>query len=373
MIKEILNKVKKAWKYFILYKKPILGVIIGIVIIFCCFVIDFSSLFINSNHQYESIVNDRAKLITDTTRNLDERKLELEVLKVQIDDNNKKNEITYKNDEAKYKNFQIFAGIGGVILLIVQIIRTFKFSQQVNEERRSNLSQQLLEQYGRAVDQLKDENNIAVRLGGIYSLERIMNSEEKESDEYHKLIIELLCAYVREKRKINKDEIRNVLPIESDIRAILTVLGKRTIKTKNRDLIIDLNNTNLYGAQLKNTIFHLACFSGAILMHINFENSDLSNSDFIFADLRYSNLKNANLNNTFLLGADLSHSNLRGIKNIAENRKYTDDELRYIIIELSQAKSINKIKLDKRIMEIIRNEFPEMIERIEREEGSIHY
>ena len=81
---------------------------------------------------------------------------------------------------------------------------------------------QITERFTRAVEQLGNQESMAIRLGGIYALERIA----KDSPEDHRQVMEVLTAYVRENsrweyRKKGKQPYRKV---PSDIQAILTVI-----------------------------------------------------------------------------------------------------------------------------------------------------
>ena len=63
-------------------------------------------------------------------------------------------------------------------------------------DKETNDNNLILQQFSKASELLANENSIAARLSGIYLFEKIMNS----SEDYHWQIIELLTAYVREKR-----------------------------------------------------------------------------------------------------------------------------------------------------------------------------
>ena len=110
----------------------------------------------------------------------------------------------------------------------------------------------------KAITQLGD-NHLAVRLGGLYVLERI--ARDSASD--HGAVMEVLTAFVREaspvtatppdktsgEREIKKSPHEQKLP--SAIQAILTVIGLRTRTFENGEIQrLDLCNTNLQGADL---------------------------------------------------------------------------------------------------------------------------
>lgn len=65
---------------------------------------------------------------------------------------------------------------------------------------------QITERFTKAVEQLGSDN-ISIRLGGIYALERIANDSEKD----HWTIMEVLTAFVREKAPFAKDSQKKLL------------------------------------------------------------------------------------------------------------------------------------------------------------------
>ena len=85
---------------------------------------------------------------------------------------------------------------------------------------------------------------MAIRLGGIYALERIAKDSEKD----HGPIMEVLTAYVREKapRKENHKPQAGEKP-PTDIQAILTVIGRRkTTEIKRLDDFLDLTRCSSF-------------------------------------------------------------------------------------------------------------------------------
>src|SRR5215213_10062077 len=108
-----------------------------------------------------------------------------------------------------------WAQILGGAALLSGIYFTWR-TLQVNREG------QITERFTRAIDQLGSEK-LEIRLGGIYSLERIA----RESEEDHWPIMEVLTAYVREAAHRDAHKGESTHP-ESDIQAIMTVLRRRT-------------------------------------------------------------------------------------------------------------------------------------------------
>ena len=151
----------------------------------------------------------------------------------------------------------------------------------------------ITERFTQAIEQLGHEE-MAIRLGGIYALERIAKDSEKD----HGPIMEVLTAYVRERAPRQEEDTHNgAKKLPTDIRAILTVIGRRETTGNNRgNDPLDLSCTRLVRADLTN-----ANLSGAILVE---------------ADLRRAYLSGANLAGADLLGANLSHALLTKAENL---------------------------------------------------------
>ena len=158
---------------------------------------------------------------------------------------------------------------------------------------------------------------MAIRLGGIYALERIAKDSEKD----YGPIMEVLTAYVRENAPRQEEDTQNYAKKPpTDIQAILTVIGRRkTTDIRKFYDILDLTNTQLAGADLLQ----------ANLVGVNLG----------MANLDKARLNGADLNNTILTGANLSKVWLGGAKNLkaeqiqdAENWSdaYLPDYLNYL-------------------------------------------
>jgi len=146
--------------------------------------------------------------------------------------------------------------------------------------------------------QLGTSKNLAIRLGGIYALERI--SRDSETD--YPAVIDVFTAFVRENAPLKgKETIGKVKP---DIQAILSVLGRRMRSYgKGESQRIDLSATNLSGADLVE-----ANLAGA-----NLTSSQLQETHLNRANLNDTQMLNANLSGAFLERANLSMADLRGV------------------------------------------------------------
>lgn len=189
------------------------------------------------------------------------------------------------------------ATIGGGIFLYLN----FRVANRNAELAESRL---ITERFSKAVEQLGSDK-IEVRLGGIYSLERIAKDSERD----HWTIMEVLTSFIQENSpsilpKDDGTEEKNAKPIEKDIQAALTVIGRREANKEGTDKSLDLSYSNL---------------SNANLQRANFNKANFTQSNFIYADLSSANLVRANLKGANLCSVNLSSSNLNHA-----NLRYTD-------------------------------------------------
>lgn len=232
--------------------------------------------------------------------------------------------------------------LGGAILLIALL---FAWKRMSTTEKIVEMSRQaqMTERFTRAIDQLgatllTGEKKFEIRLGGIYSLERIA----RESEENHSSVMEILTAYVREdalRRKGPDQRAEKLLgesggaksPVSSfspqrasaDIQAILTVLGRRRLTYQDgEEHRLDLTNANLQGivltdANLRGAILSGSDLQGAILDKVNLvdallDEADLHSCNLNYADLQRANLKKARLEQAYLMSAKLQNVKLSG-------------------------------------------------------------
>ena len=164
---------------------------------------------------------------------------------------------------------------------------------------------QITERFTRAIEQLGSDK-MAIRLGGIYALERIAKDSEKD----HWQVVEVLTAYVRKNSRScgNFDQTRALLLVKTDIQAILEVLGRRNTEYENPKQRLNLRMTDLRGAELEGAVFRRANLGGADLHNVIFER----------ADLRGAFLFHANLTDTVLKEADISEADLSVVWNFTQ-------------------------------------------------------
>ena len=229
--------------------------------------------------------------------------------------------------------------------------RTAEASQQTVRVAQEG---QITERFTKAVEQLGNSESMAIRLGGIYALERIAQDSERD----HWQVMEVLTAYVRENnwwkgRSYAEREgayyqiyMFAGVPIPTDVQAILSVLRRRNFKCEEPEQRLDLSGAsllggNIEGAKLIGAILIDADLRSANLGNVNLQNADLTSAivdiatdftpgtDLTGSNLRCANLQNANLGHAKFGGANLCNANFKGSNLENADLRYTD--LRYAI------------------------------------------
>lgn len=193
-----------------------------------------------------------------------------------------------------------------VVGALAAAVAVYLFRSSVRERREENREQQLTERFMRAVDQV-GHPALDVRLGGIYSLERLA----QESPEHHGPIIEILAAFVREHAPWPAREGNGRRRPSTDVQAAVTILGRRIVE-QDTGAPISLSYTALPGATLTGAHLERALLSGANLEGADLFKADLSSADLEGANLRNAGLLLASLNDTVLWGANIEGARLYG-------------------------------------------------------------
>ncbi|MDX2212764.1 MAG: pentapeptide repeat-containing protein [Oculatellaceae cyanobacterium bins.114] len=191
----------------------------------------------------------------------------------------------------------ITAGVG--------LYLTYQNSQQ---ERQLNTERLITDRFGKAVEQL-GSSNIAVKVGGIYALERVA----KDSPKDHWTVMEVLTTYVREQlplpeeinSELSKSIQSGIAKLPADVQSALTAIGRRNGTIDDSSNVLDLSRSNLARANLARGNFSSINFADAILSR-----SELSDANFSHANLANATLTRANLINTDLTGANLTGAGL---------------------------------------------------------------
>jgi uncharacterized protein YjbI with pentapeptide repeats len=186
------------------------------------------------------------------------------------------------------------------VIGVIYTARTFALNQQG----------QITERFTRAIDQLGHQQ-IDVRLGGIYALERIA----RDSAVDHNPVMEILTGFLRERsRQQAPDDDRKTLA--TDIQAALSVVARRRVEHDGPPHL-DFSHAHLaWGRFYEATLTH-ADLSFSDLSHANLDAVDLSSASLADAELDSASLIEANLTeasarNASLKRAELHHTNLEG-------------------------------------------------------------
>jgi uncharacterized protein YjbI with pentapeptide repeats len=218
-------------------------------------------------------------------------------------------------------NFRKTVGqlLGGAAVLFGAWFAFFQFSQQ-QQTAQSQIKQQqqaaqqqeqqaargllISSQVSRGFEQLASDK-IAIRLGGIYALEGVINASERP-EQYRGPVLEMLCAFVREytigKTVSKKPAI--------DIQAALTVIGRRKGQELPDLAEANIPGANLSGANLSGANLRGADLNGADLNSAYLSGAYLSGANLLGANLRGANLTFGKLSRVDLTGADLTSANL---------------------------------------------------------------
>jgi hypothetical protein len=236
----------------------------------------------------------------------------------------------------------LLQGLGGLAVLAGA---AFTYRQlQISREG------QVTERFNTAIGHLgkAGDDNMDVRLGAIYALERIAKTSEGDRE----AIAEILTAYVRIHAAQSHRQWRDWRPSAlastdnrlpglraraPDVQAVMTVLGRRVVPPGESDPLLlthvdlreagliganleraDLRGANLEGADLRGANLRHAHLEGANLGRAHLETPDPSTQDrlreegLIKADLKKTDLSGANLHGADLQEADLRGANLQG-------------------------------------------------------------
>lgn len=240
----------------------------------------------------------------------------------------------------------IVAAIGAAATFTVGLLnfRTQRRGQKFQENQGGRqlelmLSSQMTDRFTKAIDQLGSEKK-AVRIGGIFALERIARDSQDESTNYTiQSIAYTLATFVRESQPraaIHESAYIPMLKIRApDVQAAMTVLCRsplcdNRVNTDNATLR-DLNRTDLR-LDLSRTDLRRASLRGARLDGVNLWGSRLEGANLRRAHLRCAGLSDAYLGRlnpkdkdykygADLSGADLTDAYLDNVRGLDEAKK----------------------------------------------------
>lgn len=206
--------------------------------------------------------------------------------------------------------------IGGTVLLVGVY---FTWRNLIATEEK-----QITERFTRAIEQLGNKESSAIRLGAIYSLERIAGDSARD----HWVVMEILAAYIREKAALQKHE-NKIEGISEEIQAALTVIKRRDVSKDPRYATLDLSRTylrkaNFRGEKIKDISFWKYSSKNSNLFNIDFTKANLSEADFSGATLRNSNftdadISSANFSEAILENTNFSSANIKNAKGLPQS------------------------------------------------------
>jgi hypothetical protein len=256
----------------------------------------------------------------------------------------------------------------GVTAAWVALLRHYA-QMEADRQRR------VTETFSNAIDQLASEK-LEIRLGSIYTLERIADESLQYSLQYYVTVAKLLCAFVREqaprtvpdessseKASSEMDErttrrtpltfaIKGLPEPRADIAAALAAVSRRSRQKGNAvqdDLFpeapvsrwpLDLRHaylagvnlaaadlrgawligTDLHGALLMSADLRNASLVGAIAYDVSFERADLRGADLSGADVSSSWFAGANLAGAVLKKAKLDWADLSEVYGLSQEQ-----------------------------------------------------
>ncbi|GGO62944.1 hypothetical protein GCM10012289_08700 [Nonomuraea cavernae] len=186
--------------------------------------------------------------------------------------------------------------------------RAVELTQQTSTRTLELTEQgQVTDRYTKAIQQLGDSDNLHIRIGGIYALERIARDSERD----HSTVQEVLTAFVREyapdpaqpAAQVAEDGKTQVEPfrkVPADVQAALTVISRANM------LGADLTGANLALARLVGADLTGAKLAGADLIGADLTGAKLTDADLTSADLIGAMLTRADLTDAILADADLT-------------------------------------------------------------------
>jgi|LakWasMet14_LOW5_FD_contig_21_177395_length_1246_multi_3_in_0_out_0_1 hypothetical protein len=221
--------------------------------------------------------------------------------------------------KAENGNLTTIAQVCGGLFLLLGLFFTGWNSWIAQSNMKIAEDGKITDRFSKAVEQLGNDK-LAIRLGGIYALERIAKDSEKD----HQQVMEVLTAFVRD----NSHPFAPQEKLDTDIQSALTVIGRRdSVPIKRGTLEIDLRKAYLSKAFLPNANFKRAClecvnFEESYLLEVNFKDAWLRGVNF-----RYASLKGVNFKEAVLDEANLTGANLEEAKNLTIDQLSTVETL----------------------------------------------
>jgi uncharacterized protein YjbI with pentapeptide repeats len=211
---------------------------------------------------------------------------------------------------------QRLASLVSVATVAVAVAALLFTNEASGEQARLTQQGHITDRFTSAVDQLGSDQ-IDVRLGGIYALERIM----RDSPPDEPAVVAVLAAYVRDHAarlaapQPPRPPARSPVATQlgSDVQAALTVIGRRPgPNTPDGREVVELTYLDLTHVELVDANLAQANLTGANLSYAQAPGGDLTGAALDEANLAAADLANGTLTGADLDGADLTGATLTG-------------------------------------------------------------
>ncbi|MET9406035.1 pentapeptide repeat-containing protein [Streptomyces sp. NPDC002935] len=190
-----------------------------------------------------------------------------------------------------------------VLLPAVAAVGALVFSsitvRQANDNLRVTEHDSVSSRFSTAVGQL-DSRSLDVRLGGLFTLERIIEDSPRD----HTTVLQLWCAYVRGHAREGGQQ------APEDAETAMRLLGDHWKMADGRFTACELSGTHLNGMVLGEKDYQEADFTGLDLQGVDLTAATLRVTDFTNADLQHAVLTGADLYEAILRHADLRNADL---------------------------------------------------------------
>ncbi|NGO10210.1 pentapeptide repeat-containing protein [Streptomyces sp. HC44] len=201
-----------------------------------------------------------------------------------------------------------------------QTERMFEHTREKDREQAElTRESQVTDRYIDAIKLLGSEK-IAERLGGIYSLERIMKDSERD----HSTIVEVLASFIRQRASITEGlkETPAGYRAPEDIHAAFTVLSRRPERDDEATITLvntDLRGLYLQGGRLDGMVLGSACldrgtFWNVSIRRVNLTMTSLGNTMFDGGTMEESMFYQARFDDAKLFGVKMTGANLQSAR-----------------------------------------------------------
>jgi hypothetical protein len=233
-----------------------------------------------------------------------------------------------------------FFGTIGTLLGLVLVYVDLKGNERAAELTQRQISEQsdasqkqfklaqdnqIADRFSRAVSQLGSDE-VQIRLGGIYALERIAQDSERDEP----TVADVLTAFIRERQRWSDQVVedncdRHIKP-PTDVQTTIIVLGRLPVSNNGspRPILI-LTNVDLRGAEFargnyEGAVFYRSHLDGAYFYRSKFAGAQFDESyldcgyfvetDMTEAFMFKASLRKAGCANTSFQGADFAYGDL---------------------------------------------------------------